>query len=185
MNDVLTQFKVVPSNSVAAPNVEANDHHVGLRSYEMTCVNMPLLRFSYMKYATKQEKVVIILDLPGGSGDYGWEFNDNGDAITIFVNWSQSLYDVSDLFRSYLNAGVITLDHPKLHAMQNESLRQGFSSKNIPQSQLYVELGKRVHKDDGTWNVDEFQDSGKKILLFEFSGFQEESLKTEKRGKFV
>lgn len=142
------------------------------------------MRFSYMKYESKQEKVVIILDLPGGSGDFDWKFNEQGDAITIIVNWSKAIYDATNQFQAKLKTNAITVDHPKLHAMQTEVLKQGYSSKKIPQCRIHVDLGKRVHKDDGTWEVEVVQLEGNKILQFEFSGFQEELLKKEKRGNF-
>ncbi|KAJ6639418.1 hypothetical protein Bhyg_12162 [Pseudolycoriella hygida] len=184
VNDVFTQHGIIPTNSLSASNVDIDGSHVG-SSYELSFDNMPFLRFSYMKYAKKQEKLVVILDLPGGSSDFNWEFNEVGDGIIIVVNWSRSLYDVGTLFRSHLDAAIISLEHPKLHAMQNEALRQGYSSKQISQWRLKVDLGKRFHKDDGTWSLDSFQHEGNKILLLEFSGFQEETLKKEKRGKFA
>lgn len=172
------------SAAVDVPTVTIEKFEGPSAFYELLCENMPFLRFSYMKYATKQEKVVVLLDLPGGSGNYDWEFNALGDAIVITVNWSKSLYDVTDLYKSALREKEITMDHPKLHALQTEIMKQGYSTKNVPQSRIHVDLGRRVHKDDGTWDIDVIKHDGNKILQFEFSCFQEEVLKKVKRGTF-
>lgn len=183
VHDLLSQLGVVSSVG-NVPNETVNvDCPTG--AYELMSEHMPFLRFNYMKYDTKQEKVVVLIDLPGGTNSYDWEFNEVGDSITVIINWSKALYDVSNLFKHALNADVITMDHPKLHAMQNELLRQGFSSKNIPKGRIYVDLGRRVHKDDGTWKIELVQHDGNKIIMMEFSGFQEEVLKTEKGGQFL
>lgn len=63
-----------------------------------------------MKYETKPEKIVVLLDLPGGGGDCDWQFNEYGDAIIITVNWSKAVYGAIYLFQAHLRENMVTIN---------------------------------------------------------------------------
>ncbi|KAJ6642940.1 hypothetical protein Bhyg_07896, partial [Pseudolycoriella hygida] len=149
VKDVLKQLGVVPVSSMQkSENIARVHDQTGETSEPLTYKNMPFLRFSYMDYDSKQEKLVVLVDLPGGSGNFEWEFNDEGDGIIIKVEWSKALCDASHLFIDTLKAKMITLAHPKLHAMQDQLLSEGIGLNEIPKFVIEIDLGKRVHKDD-------------------------------------
>lgn len=183
VNDVLTQFGIVPSEQKQNQINKSEQSYSGVLD-NVTCENMPFIRFNYMDYGIKQEKIVVLIDLPGGSGTYDWEFNDNGDAVFVSADWSKALYDVANLFKTDLLTRKISMDHPKIYSMQSELLRKGISPKQVPRCCITVPLGKRVQKDDGTWEVSVITHDGNKILMIEFTGFQVEVLKQVKRGSF-
>lgn len=111
--------------------------------------NMPVTRCSYLHYQTKKEKLVLLLGLPGCRENYDWKFNELRDSITVLDIWGRAMHDVSTLFKSELKQKTITLDHPKIHALQYELLRKGIERKSVPQCSIVIPLGKRVQKDDG------------------------------------
>lgn len=145
VSKTLEQFGVIrPSqlNQNSSSSIDLNE----CDDSRLICDNMPFIRFSYMHYESKKEKLVVIIDLPGGSGDFKWKFNELGDSMTLLVSWGRAMYEVSTLFQIELQQKTMTMDHPKLHAMQCELLRKGISANSTPQSSISIPLGKRVQK---------------------------------------
>lgn len=184
VSEVLNQLGVVCAPTKRAENVpsDVDDTFDDSSERQTLCYdNMPFVMYSYMDYGTKNEKIVVMVELPG-SGSYDWEFNEIGDVITLRVEWSRAFYDVSNTFKGEIQAQKYSLAHPKLHALQSELVKRGISQNQKPRCCITIPLGRRVQKEDDTWEVSSVTHDGNKILMLEFSGFQEEILKKVKRG---
>lgn len=171
-------FFVCPASSspvnVASSEVETSD----VDECSMMCANMPFICFTYMDDSVKQEKVVILLDLPGGSRSYEWEFNDLGDCITLVVEWSSAFYDAFGMFESDSNDF-------RVQAMQDALKKKGISRNQFPKCCIQVPLGRKVCKDDSSWEVTVVNHKGSKILMIEFLVYCETAFKKLKRGNLA
>ncbi|KAG4065915.1 hypothetical protein HA402_008911 [Bradysia odoriphaga] len=179
-NNATTSSVNVASRKVEVINLQdsASSETPDSDECSLTCDNMPFLRFMHMDASDEKEKVVILLDLPGGTRSYEWMFNDLGDGIILQVEWSRALFDVSSL------SAFTAVDDQKLHAMQEMLSKQDISQKTIPKCTIRVSLGRKVCKDDDSWEATVIKHEGSKILMIEFSEYRENSFKKLKRGSF-
>ncbi|XP_037038083.1 uncharacterized protein LOC119075671 [Bradysia coprophila] len=160
-------------------NLRASSETSDSDECSLICDNMPFLCFTYVDTSDEKEKVVILLDLPGGTKSYEWKFNDRGDGIILQVEWSRALYDVSSF------SGFTAGDDQKLNAMQEMLSKQDISRKKIPKCRIQVSLGRKVRIDDDSWEATVIKHEGSKILMIEFSEYHEKIFKKLKRGSFA
>lgn len=160
-----------------------NSETLDVDECSLICSNMPFLRFTYMDAG--KEKIVILLDLPGGSRNYEWEFNELGDGINLRVEWSRALCDASSSIES--EGRQLTLDGAKIQAMQNMLSKKNIDRKEIPKCCIEVSLGKKVCKDDDSWEASVFKHERSNILMIEFTVYIDRGnvLKKIKRGSLA
>lgn len=75
-------------------------------------LNYPVVITQYVCPDTENEKVLIVVSLPGGATDPDIALQDDGIWVFVKYAWSKTLFDVHDLFKPQLIAGEIQEYHP-------------------------------------------------------------------------
>lgn len=96
------------------PHATKSDFNKSVGFDKMTHQNYPIVCKTYTDPASENEKVLMVVSLPGGSEDIRLEIDDEGLSATIKYSWTKSMYDVADLFKKQLASQELTAHHPML-----------------------------------------------------------------------
>lgn len=75
-------------------------------------LNYPVVVSQYVCPETENEKVLMVVALPGGATDPDIALQDDGFWVYVKYTWSKTLFDVRDLFKPQLDNGEFQDYHP-------------------------------------------------------------------------
>ena len=106
--------------------------------------NQPALVTVYKDPDTQQEKVFILISLPGGSTDVEFSLVGNGpgsSTANIRYSWPPVMYDIDSLFAKVtIKNEKISEFHPKITALKNELANSRNSVDSVPQEVIEIPL---------------------------------------------
>ncbi|XP_045023141.1 uncharacterized protein LOC123467161 [Daphnia magna] len=85
--------------------------------------NQPVLMTVYRDPVTEQEKVCIVVSLPGGASDVEFSLVGSGPGSStarITYSWPKILFDIETIFKKAITSSELPVCHPKIIALKNE-----------------------------------------------------------------
>ncbi len=144
-----------PRSSTVTNDTDEND--LEGRQLQIVHHNQPALVTVYKDPDTQQEKVFIVMSLPGGSGsesEFSLAGNGPGSSTAIIkYNWPPLMYDIDCMFSKVtIKNEKISPLHPKLIALKNELESNRDSIDAIPQGVIEIPLPIPVQTDIDSYN---------------------------------
>lgn len=160
----------------AAANVSNPDFVTG-SCFDDKCiqVNYPVVIKQFVCPETEHDKVLMVVDLPGGAKDPKIELQQDGFWVYVKYKWPSTMYDVQDTFKAQFDANEFQSYHPMVLAFK-EGLREVRKRVNMcPDGVMKVFLPIKVQtapKSYETWAIR--RDNGAQIAFGIFTGFVKE-----------
>lgn len=141
--------------------------------------NYPLIVEKFSDPHTQNDMVLIVVCLPSGSQNVDIDLNEDGTKAIIKYNWTLTLYDMADLFKSDLIKKKLAMYHPKILACSNGLKRVRPKIDVPPESKIFIKLPIKVEtalKFRSRQGIK--RDDGTMILMAEFKGLMNQYIKT-------
>lgn len=145
--------------------------------------NYPLICEKFIDPITQTEKVLLVVNLPGGIQNIQMELNKDGTHVIITYVWPISLYKLENLFKSELTTEE-SYHHAKIIAAQNGLKKMKTNLEIAPINTIKIKLATRVQTAISTWTKKDVlgPDGYSQQIIAEFQGFSTVCDLT-KRGK--
>lgn len=118
------------------------------------------------------DKVSVVITMPAGAQNVTVQISEDGLSATIKYKWSETMYDMSDLYAKMLAAGTVTLHHPKI-LMINAGLEKYRNRIDAaPESAIKINFPIKVQTSAGSWTkFGVRRDNGTQIMVVDLTGF--------------
>ena len=113
------------------PRATNSDFNKSVGFDKMIHQNYPIVCKTFTDPASENDKVLMVVSLPGGSENIRVELDDEGLSATIKYAWTKSMYDVADLFKKQLGTHELTTQHPMLVCFK-QGLTQSRKKIDVP-----------------------------------------------------
>lgn len=143
--------------------------------------NPPIGKWSYFDHKSKCTKVYLAAVMFSGVSDIKFELSEDGEEVTIFYTWPTSLFRAEELFQDEINSDNTTIkidvNHPKIYSYSSALLDLGITENTFPRGIIKIKLPVKVQKEIGTWKKKAVtRSNGTKIIILEFTGFQQQQI---------
>ncbi|XP_045025151.1 uncharacterized protein LOC123469870 [Daphnia magna] len=105
--------------------------------------NQPVLMTVYRDPVTEQEKVCIVVSLPGGASDVEFSLVGSGpgrSTARITYSWPKILFDIEAIFKKAITSSELPVCHPKIIALKNELKNNRDSIDSTPKGSMELTL---------------------------------------------
>lgn len=151
-------------------------------------VNYPVITQRFECPETENEKVLMVVTLPGGATEPKVELQDDGYWVYVKYSWPKTMYDVNDLFKPQFDAGEFQDYHPMVSSFK-AGLRQVRKRIDLcPDGMIKVFLPIKVQTAGNSykiWGVK--RANGAQVTIGVFTGFAKEYVKkvADEKVKFL
>lgn len=138
-------------------------------------LNYPVVITQYVCPETENEKVLIVVSLPGGATDPDIALQDDGFWVLVKYTWSKTLFTVRDLFKPQLDDGEFQEYHPMPTAYKNGLYKVRKRIDLAPNGLIKVFLPIKVQTTASSYKIWGIKrPDGTNIALATFTGFTKE-----------
>lgn len=133
--------------------------------------NVSFIAEKYISAENLIERVVVFISLPGGASNVHVELNEEGTSCVVTHTWPEASFNMANMFRKKLKDKTITLNDPKILAIERGLSKVRKSIDAAPVSRTIIPLPMKVQTDPSSWtkNGVERRD-GTQIILADFKG---------------
>lgn len=128
----------------------------------------PYIVTTYNDPDTMNERVLIVVNLPSGSGNVKFSLNENGTKAFVKFSWASAMYDPNILFRKFIESKAITHYHPKILAIKSELEKSRKSINEVPHGVIEITLPFQVQTEISSiekHGVRTTEDNGQSAIL--------------------
>ncbi|KAJ6639794.1 hypothetical protein Bhyg_12541, partial [Pseudolycoriella hygida] len=134
--------------------------------------NAPYITWIYTDHQKNVEYVCVAVCVISGCRDINFIVSDDGTKLTLNYVWPSAIYSPEELFANKLLKNEMSLDHPKIHALNSRLIDREITLQSRPQGSMTIDLPKKVLREIGTWSKTGVKSKETRIVLLEFQAFQ-------------